>query len=231
MLKKILIIYDQPNMFETEKKLTPLLEGSSKSNIFKLRKVIVTKISQMCESGGLSQYLFVSDKFKDDITSISIKENRTLLIPCEDEYEVEIYGKETMKRFENDYNSTSKEYSPGGYTVMSFLGYQPFEYNFMTEVFNRLHPQIHHVLSIVKSSMERKFENYEHSKYSNTDLFVERYASIIAVAFLSLGMSYNEIIPYLIDLNTKLMSYPISKKTTYGSKPIIENDFFICKFF
>lgn len=219
-IKNTFVMYDEPNMFNTERKLAPLLNPGSLNNIFKLRKIIFFELDTVSETGGLSEYLFISDKFKNSISSVAIKENRTLLIPCEDEYVLEVYTKDTINVFLN----AGERFGLNMYANITSVEHFKYE-NFIKHeletivILKQSYPNIIKTLSITKMSMIRKFENYKFDELSAVMYYLEKYTSLICTSFRLLNIDMNEVIPYLIDLNTKLMSYPISKKTSYGTKP------------
>lgn len=217
------VMYDQPNMFNTERKLAPLLNVNALNNIFKLRKVVVINIDSISESGGLSEYLFVSDKFKDDISKIALKENRTLLIPYDDEYVIDVFTNEYSEIMRKAVVHKSNIFGDIIQSIGNWRYGKFFEEEVKTiGILKQSYPQIIKTLSITKMSMIRKFENYEHIYGGGTEYYLEKYTSLICTSFRLLGIDMNEVIPYLIDLNTKLMSYPISKKISYGSSPVIK---------
>lgn len=98
-VKTQLIIYDRPNIYDTEKKLEKLLSNITRMDIFKLRKVITGDFKDSLTSNGLATYLFISNKVKD-ITSLSMSNPNTLLIPSSDNYDLKLFDHEKLKIYE-----------------------------------------------------------------------------------------------------------------------------------
>lgn len=89
------IIYDDINIHDTELKLEPILKSNTNKNIFKLRNVVIVphnnlQNNMLMDNANLSSYLFISDRVKD-FSQLSLSNPDTLLIPYDENFDVEIF--------------------------------------------------------------------------------------------------------------------------------------------
>ena len=204
-IKPFFVLYDNPDMYVTERKLLAGLKYDSK--VFKLRNIIYIDMKTPCENGGLSSILFISDKYKDKLSTIQQSNTTTLLIPYEEEYEIDLSYISNCS-FDIDYNRFNKFL---GYTANHIFGMDvrlrkdSYDLNF----FN--------TLKIVQLCYYRKFENFHYGSYKN--IFVEFFVTFYYV-FIRLSIDVNVLISYMIKINSILMNHDI--KTRYGTTNLIQ---------
>lgn len=218
------VIYDRPNMFNTEKKLKQFLDPISHHNVFKLRKVITFDIDSDSETGGLSEYLFVSNKFKNDLSKITLKENRMLLVPYNDQYEVDVYPNEFINYLDTNgsqYYQTILNYINGVFSIALPNEFINREKEICKNIKNGIYREILTTLSLMKMCVMRKLENFDY--YSDSyKYYFERFVSLLCTSFRDVGIDVNEIISYMIELNSNIMNFKLSKRTSYGNNPYIK---------
>ena len=212
------IYYDRPNMFNTEKKLKKFLDPISHSNVFKLRKVIIFNSGRDSDTGELSEYLFVSDEFKNDLSKVALKENRMLLVPYNDNYQVNIYDSNFFKHFDIE-NSFKYYITPFSISLPKI--FTDSERVVINNIRNGNFNQILTTLSLMKMCVLKKFENFDYYDEPN-EYYFERLTSLICTFFVNNNIDVNEVIPYIIELNSKIMNFKLSILKIYGYKPYIQ---------
>ena len=212
-IKTKIAYYDQVNMFETEKRLNNILLQYAKNDIFKLKKVIFMPMDEKIESGGLSEYLFISTKYPFIPSDLALKENTTLLIPYNEEYEVEF--------FNDDVKNINSHY-------LYNLDYINTFSEDIRDMFNNISHNVYKIAKIAKMTFIKKFLNFEgyfdNSEYSNSfnhynsvcNNLIDYYTVIVCTAFKKYNINQEEIIPYIINLNSNLINYQI--KLIYGER-------------
>lgn len=130
-IKSKLIIYDNVNIYNTEKKLEEIFASQIRKDIYKLRNVIFGNFSKKISTNGLTTYLFLSNDVNNanDIASLALSNETTFLIPSSDNYDPEF--------FDGDLNKLSvyKKY--------------------------KLHPNVMSIAKICLLTYRRKFENFD----------------------------------------------------------------------
>uniref|UniRef100_A0A6C0BF03 Histidine kinase/HSP90-like ATPase domain-containing protein n=1 Tax=viral metagenome TaxID=1070528 RepID=A0A6C0BF03_9ZZZZ len=174
-IKSKLIIYEHPNLYETEKKLEKLLGSSIRTDVFKLRRVIFGNFKENLSNNGLTTYLFISNSLASSkgLASLSMSNPTTLLIPISDTYDFKLYDKQ------EDYG---------------------LEIWLTKDIKNKItsNQKICKIAEIVKMTYLRKFSNIN-KKYVN--VFIEK---TINQAFVASNEDENFMLIFLTALNAKL---------------------------
>lgn len=105
------ILYDTPDMFDTERKIDPYLSQFAIENVFKMRKIVRTPLTdKLVTSGGMFTYLFVGSDIKtqEDLANLSLSNSETLLIPFSEDFDVDIVPDLTDKKWVSSYLKAKK---------------------------------------------------------------------------------------------------------------------------
>ena len=210
VIRSKLAYYDQVNIFVTEKKLDKYLVEFSENEIYKLKKVIFLSMKESMETGGFSEYLFISNKSSFNSSDFALKENNTLLIPFKEEYDVDFLN------FEVENILVDGQYL-FNYIDKEFLQNTRESYRYLNKNTNS---DIYKYAKLTKMTFTKKYLNYvnyldiPNLQYNKIiDYFIECYIVILYTVFKKYNI-VEELIPYIVNLNSKLTTYKI--KSAYG---------------
>ena len=98
-VKSKLVLYDRPDINDTERKLETLYRTSIRTDIFKLRKIIFGNFQEFITTNGLTTFLFIDNKMntKSGLSSLALSNPTTLLIPSQDPYVLDIFDPANIK--------------------------------------------------------------------------------------------------------------------------------------
>lgn len=206
------ITYDEPDLFKLEKKIKSVLDPLSNNNIFKLRKVIFIDSDTFCDNGGMSEYIFIGNKFNNSnsLISMAVENTETLLVPIQDFYEIEPVSQQFITSM-FDYSSN-----------ISLPGLFNFSQNvsncIMYAFKNNLTPSLSQVIKLGKMIFIKKFLNAESSFGYTSEFFADIitiYSLILSYFFSLYKIPEEDLILRVVAISNSFSKYTI--KPIYGS--------------